>query len=97
MMKVFPASTGFGVSTTSVILGAVVSRMTVLVTVACFPALSVATTVIVLVPAAKVNALLKVPSSFTVTASALPLLSLMVTVHGLDVTSLVLPATVQAA
>lgn len=82
---------------TSVILGGVVSRVTVLVTVVCLPALSVATTVIVLEPAASVRALLNVPSAFTVTASAAPLFSLMVTVHGLDVTSFVVPDTVQAA
>ena len=61
------------------------------------PAESVATTVIVLLPDANVRALLKDPSEPTVTASADPLLSLTVTVTGLDVMSLVVPDTVQAA
>ena len=82
---------------TDLIVGAVVSRVTVRVTVLLLPALSVATMVIVLLPEASVRDLLKEPSAPTVTASADPLLSLIVTVTGLDVISLVVPVTVQAA
>lgn len=84
-------------SVTALIVGATVSRVTVLTTVVDLPALSVATTVIVLLPAASVNALLNDPSAPTGTASAVPLLSLTVTVTGLEVISLVVPVTVQAA
>lgn len=73
------------------IVGGVVSSSTVLVIVVVFPAESLATIVIVLLPAASVRALEKLPSDPTVTASALPLLSLIVTVTGLEVTSLVIP------
>ena len=59
------------------------------------PALSVETIVKVLDPAARVNAFEKLPLSLTVTDTAALLLCLMVTVHGLDVTSLVVPDTVQ--
>lgn len=97
MVKVLPVSTGFGVMVTAEITGAAVSRVTVLVTVVDLPALSVDTMVIVFAPLASVSTLLKVPSALTVTAAALPLLSLTVTVHGLDVASLVVPDTVQDA
>jgi hypothetical protein len=93
-MKVFPASTGFGVIVTDLMVGAVVSSVTVLVTVVDLPALSVATMVIVFEPVASVSALLKEPSEPTVTLAAVPLFSLTVTVTGLDVTSLVVPFTV---
>lgn len=96
-MKVLPASTGFGFRVTLLITGADVSSLTVLVTVVVLPAESVATTVIVLVPATRVRALLKFPSEPTVTLSATPLLSLIVTLTGLDVASLVVPLTVNAA
>lgn len=78
------------------ITGAAVSSVTVLVTVVDLPALSVATTVIVFVPFASVRSLLNVPLDATVTASAVPELSLIVTLTGLDVTSFVVPLTVQA-
>ena len=82
---------------TDLITGAVVSNLTVLVTVVLFPALSVAVIVIVLVPLASVNTLLNDPSDSTVTDSAVPLFSLIVTVTGLLVTSLVTPFTVSDA
>ena len=89
-----PASTGFGVNLTLTIVGAPVSSFTVRVTVVDLPALSVATIVIVLVPSASVNVLLKDPSEATVTLSAEPELRLMVSVTGLEVASFVLPVTV---
>lgn len=67
------------------ITGAVVSTVTVLVTVVVLPAESFATTVMVFVPVTSVSALLKVPSDPTVTVSAVPLFSLTVTVTGLEV------------
>ena len=76
------------------ITGAVVSTVTVLVTVVVLPAESFATTV--MVPVTSVSALLKVPSDPTVTVSAVPLFSLTVTVTGLEVASLVVPVTVTA-
>ena len=78
------------------ITGAVVSTVTVLVTVVVLPAESFATTVMVFVPVTSVSALLKVPSDPTVTVSAVPLFSLTVTVTGLEVASLVVPVTVTA-
>lgn len=78
------------------ITGAPVSSVTVLVTVVDLPALSVATTVIVFVPFARVRSLVNEPSLPTVTDSAVPLLSLIVTLTGLEVTSFVVPLTVQA-
>lgn len=92
-----PTSTGFGSIFTDLIAGGVVSKTTVLVIVVDLPALSVDTTAIVFVPWANVRTLLKDPSSPTVTCSAAPLLSLTVTLHGLDVISFVVPATVQEA
>ena len=89
--KVFPASTGFGVIVTALIAGALVSSFTVLVTVVLFPALSVATIVIVLEPSTSVTTLDQEPLEATVAASALPLLSLTVTDTGLEVRSLVVP------
>ena len=77
--------------------GAPVSRITVRVTVVLFPALSVDTITIVFVPCVSVSALLNVPSALTVTFSAVPLFSLTVTLQGLDVTSFVVPDTVQDA
>lgn len=56
------------------------------------PALSVATTVIVLEPLTRVISLLNEPSELTVTDAPLT-----VTVTGLDVTSSVLPDTTRAA
>ena len=79
------------------ITGAEVSSLTVLVTVVVLPAESVATIVIVLLPSVRVSALEKLPSDPTVTLSAEPLLSLTVTLTGLDVASLVVPLTVHAA
>ena len=64
------------------------SSFTVLVTVVLFPALSVATTVMVLVPSVRVITLDQEPSEATVAASTLPLFSLTVTDTGLDVASL---------
>ena len=55
------------------ITGAPVSSVTVLVTVVDLPALSVATTVIVFVPFARVRSLVNEPSLPTVTDSAVPL------------------------
>ena len=95
--KVFPASTGFGVRVTLLITGAEVSSLTVLVTVVDLPAESVATIVIVLLPSVSVRTLEKPPSDPTVTFSAEPLLSLTVTLTGLDVVSLVVRVTVHAA
>ena len=80
-----PQSTGFGLIVTDLITGAVVSTVTVLVTVVVLPAESFATTVMVFVPVTSVSALLKVPSDPTVTVSAVPLFSLTVTVTGLEV------------
>jgi hypothetical protein len=97
MTKVLPASTGLGVMVTALITGAVVSSVTVLVTVVDLPAESVATTVIVLLPVAKVSALLNEPSAPTVTDSAVPEFNLIVTVTGLEVASFVVPFTVIAA
>jgi hypothetical protein len=91
-----PQSTGFGLIVTDLITGAVVSTVTVLVTVVVLPAESFATTVMVFVPVTSVSALLKVPSDPTVTVSAVPLFSLTVTVTGLEVASLVVPVTVTA-
>ena len=79
------------------ITGAEVSSFTVLVTVVDLPAESVATIVIVLLPSVSVRTLEKPPSDPTVTFSAEPLLSLTVTLTGLDVVSLVVPVTVHAA
>lgn len=73
------------------------SSFTVLVTVVLFPALSVATTVMVLVPSVRVITLDQEPSEATVAASALPLFNLTVTDTGLDVASFVVPRTVQEA
>ena len=73
------------------------SNVTVRVTVVVFPALSFATTIIVFVPDVRVSVLLKLPSFPTETVSAVPELSLTVTVTGLDVTSFVVPFTVQDA
>ena len=94
---VFSVSTGFGVNVTDLMTGALVSSFTVLVTVVLFPALSVATTVMVLVPSVRVITLDQEPSEATVAASALPLFSLTVTDTGLDVASFVVPRTVQEA
>ena len=77
-----------------VITGADVFNVTVLVIVVCFPALSVAVMVIVLIPCTNVSCLLKFPLSSTTTFSAFPLLSFTVTLTGLDVASFVLPVTV---
>lgn len=79
------------------ITGAEVSSFTVLVTVVDLPAESVATIVIVLLPSVSVRTLEKPPSVPTITLSAEPLLSLTVTLTGLDVVSLVVPVTVHAA
>ena len=65
------------------------SSFTVLVTVVLFPALSVATTVMVFVPSTRVIVLDQEPLEATVAASALPLLSFTVTDTGLEVRSLV--------
>ena len=76
------------------ITGAPVSSVTVRVTVVLFPAASVATTVMVFAPAARVSCFVKEPFSATATYSAAPLFSLTVTVTGLDVASFVVPDTV---
>ena len=73
------------------------SSFTVLVTVVLFPALSVATTVMVLVPSVRVITLDQEPSEATDAASAQPLYSMTVTDTGLDVASFVVPRTVQEA
>ena len=72
------------------ITGAPVSNLTVLVTVVVFPALSVATIVIVLLPFVRVIVLDQEPSLVTVTDAPLT-----VTVTGLEVTSFVVPVTVR--
>lgn len=72
------------------ITGAPVSNLTVLVTVVVFPALSVATIVIVLLPFVRVIVLDQEPSLLTVTDAPLT-----VTVTGLEVTSFVVPVTVR--
>ena len=72
------------------ITGAPVSNLTVLVTVVVFPALSVATIVIVLLPFVRVIVLDQEPSLLTVTDAPLT-----VTVTGLEVTSVVVPVTVR--
>ena len=88
MIKVLPASTGFGVSFALTNTGAPVSSVTLRVTVVLFPALSVATTVIVLAPGLRVMVLLHVPFSLTATFSPFT-----VTVTGLEVASSVVPDT----
>ena len=96
-MKVLPASTGLGVIVTSPIIGATVSSITLLVTVVALPALSVDTIVIVLVPSTSVIFLLNEPFAFTVTAWAEAVFNFIVTEHGLEVVSFVVPDTVQFA
>ena len=59
MVNVLPPSTGLGVITTSVITGALVSRVTVLEMTVSLPALSRAVITIVFVPSTKVNSLVK--------------------------------------
>ena len=88
-MNVFPQSTGFGVRVTDLITGADVSTVTLRVTVVVFPALSLATIVMVFAPSARVTSLVNVPSVPTVTVAPFT-----VTVTGLDDTSSVLPLTV---
>ena len=87
-MNVLPQSTGFGVRVIPLNTGAPVSRVTLRVTVVVLPALSFATTVIVLEPLTSVISFENVPSELTATA-----VPLTVTVTGLDVTSSVLPDT----
>ena len=94
MVNVLPPSTGLGVITTSVITGALVSRVTVLEMTVSLPALSRAVITIVFVPSAKVNSLVKEPLLSTVTFAALPEFNLTVTVTGLDVASFVVPLNV---
>ena len=91
-MNVLPQSTGLGVRVTFSNTGAPVSRVTLRVTVVVLPALSVATTVIVLEPLTRVISLLNEPSELTATDAPFT-----VTVTGLDVTSSVLPDTTRAA
>ena len=74
---------------TDLMTGAVVSSLTVRVTVVCLPAESVATIVIVLLPAVSVTVVLNDPSEPTVTD-----LPFTVSVTGDDVTSFVVPDTV---
>lgn len=88
MTNVLPQSIGFGVNVIDLIVGAVVSRVTLRVTVVVLPALSFATTVIVLEPLTSVISFKNVPSELTATA-----VPLTVTVTGLDVASSVLPDT----
>lgn len=88
-MNVFPQSTGFRVRVTDLITGADVSTVTLRVTVVVFPALSLATIVMVFAPSTRVTSLVNVPSVPTVTVTPLT-----VTVTGLDDTSSVLPLTV---
>ena len=85
-MNVFPQSTGFGVRVTDLITGADVSTVTLRVTVVVFPALSLATIVMVFAPSARVTSLVNVPSVPTVAVAPFT-----VTVTGLDDTSSVLP------
>lgn len=68
-MNVFPQSTGFGVRVTDLITGADVSTVTLRVTVVVFPALSLATIVMVFAPSARVTSLVNVPSVPTVTVA----------------------------
>lgn len=89
MRKNLPQSTGFGVRVTDLITGADVSTVTLRVTVVVFPALSLATIVMVFAPSARVTSLVNVPSVPTVTVAPFT-----VTVTGLDDTSSVLPLTV---
>ena len=88
-MNVFPQSTGFGVRVADLITGADVSTVTLRVTVVVFPALSLATIVMVFAPSTRVTSLVNVPSVPTVTV-----VPFTVTVTGLDDTSSVLPLTV---
>ena len=88
-MNVFPQSTGFGVRVADLITGADVSTVTLRVTLVVFPALSLATIVMVFAPSTRVTSLVNVPSVPTVTVTPLT-----VTVTGLDDTSSVLPLTV---
>ena len=72
-----------------------VSSFTVFVTVVVLPAASLAFTVTVLVPSARVIDFEKLPSLDTVTDCSVPLFSLTVTVTGLLVASFVVPSTTQ--
>ncbi len=89
MIKVAPASTGFGVIVIALNIGAAVSRVTVLVTVVALPELSVDTIVMTLLPSTKDLVVLKLPSEATVTA-----VPFTVRVTGFEVTSEVVPLIV---
>lgn len=93
-MKVSPVPTGFLLSVTALITGAFVSRVTVRLTVVLLPALSVETISIVFAPSLSVRVVLNAPLLPTSTFCFAPPLRTTVTVQGLDVLSLVVPATV---
>ena len=97
MTIVAPLSTGLGVITALFITGTELSRVMVLLTEEVFPAASVAVTTRVLLPSARVIALLKLPFVATVTEPWAVPLSVMVIVTGLEVLSLVVPVTVTLA
>ena len=94
IVKVSPVPTRFLLSVTALITGVFVSRVTVRLTVVLLLALSVEIISIVFTPSLSVRVVLNAPLLPTSTFYFVPPLRATVTVQGLDVLSLVVPATV---